>query len=83
MDSAQEPIEVGDLLTTSETVGHAMKATDLDKAFGAIMGKALAPFSQGRGLILPRSAKYPQWTASLVGYQRRGAPRQNRARLIL
>jgi len=34
-----------------KTVGHAMKATDRDKAFGAIIGKALAPFSQGRGLI--------------------------------
>lgn len=51
VDSADGPIEVGDLLTTSETVGHAMKATDRDKAFGAIIGKALAPFSQGCGLI--------------------------------
>jgi len=41
------PIEVGDLLTSSSIPGHAMKATDREKSFGAIMGKALEPFTQG------------------------------------
>jgi len=44
-------IEVGDLLTTSDTPGHAMKAADPSRAFGAIIGKALVPFTEGRGLI--------------------------------
>lgn len=41
------PIERGDLLTSSSIPGHAMKATDRDKAFGTIMGKALTPFNSG------------------------------------
>jgi len=44
-------IEVGDLLTTSDTLGHAMKASDTGKAFGVIVGKALGSLSEGRGLI--------------------------------
>ena len=44
-------IEVGDLLTTSPTPGHAMKATDPLKAFGAVIGKALRPLPNGQGLI--------------------------------
>ncbi len=44
-------IEVGDLLTTSPTPGHAMKAADPLKAFGAVIGKALRPLKEGQGLI--------------------------------
>jgi hypothetical protein len=44
-------IEVGDLLTTSNTPGHAMKASDPAKAFGAVIGKALEKLETGRGLI--------------------------------
>lgn len=44
-------IEVGDLLTTSSTPGHAMKATDPMRAFGAVIGKALRPLRSGTGLI--------------------------------
>jgi hypothetical protein len=44
-------IAVGDLLTTAPTRGHAMKAADPQRAFGAVIGKALAPLSTGRGLI--------------------------------
>ncbi|MER8995032.1 MULTISPECIES: hypothetical protein [unclassified Mesorhizobium] len=44
-------IEVGDLLTTSPTAGHAMTASDRDRAFGTIIGKALGPLQSGRGLI--------------------------------
>jgi hypothetical protein len=45
------PIEVGDLLTSSDTPGHAMKALDRAKAFGSVLGKALAPLRSGQGLI--------------------------------
>jgi hypothetical protein len=39
------PIAYGDLLTTSSTPGHAMKATDQSLFFGTILGKALEPFN--------------------------------------
>jgi len=45
------PIEVGDLLTTSDLTGHAMKATDPLRASGAVLGKALEPLRSGVGLI--------------------------------
>ncbi len=51
VDAQYGSIEVGDLLTTSPTLGHAMKATDPLKAFGAVIGKALRPLMEGQGLI--------------------------------
>lgn len=45
------PIETGDLLTTSHISGHAMKVQDENKAFGAIIGKALAPLTEGTSFI--------------------------------
>jgi hypothetical protein len=51
VDADYAPIELGDLLTTSATPGHAMKATDMTKAFGAVLGKAMAPLESGKGLI--------------------------------
>ena len=51
VDAQYAPIDVGDLLTTSPTSGHAMKATDPLKAFGAVIGKALRPLKEGTGLI--------------------------------
>jgi hypothetical protein len=51
VDSQYASIGVGDLLTTSPTPGHAMKATDPQRAFGAIIGKALRPWNEGNGLI--------------------------------
>jgi hypothetical protein len=51
VDASQAPIEVGDLLTTAPTPGHAMKATDPLRAFGAVLGKALRPLKEGCGLI--------------------------------
>ena len=42
-------IKIGDLLTTSNTPDYAMKATDRDKAFGAVLGKALEAFDGGKG----------------------------------
>jgi hypothetical protein len=50
-DARYAAIEVGDLLTTSSTPGHAMKASDQSKAFGAVIGKALGPLESGEGLI--------------------------------
>jgi hypothetical protein len=51
VDAHYSPVEVGDLLTTSPTTGHAMRADDQQKAFGAIIGKALRPLTGCRGLI--------------------------------
>ena len=51
VDSQYAPIDIGDLLTTSPTPGHAMKASDPLRASGAILGKALRPLRQGEGLI--------------------------------
>jgi hypothetical protein len=51
VDATRVPVQVGDLLTTSSTPGHAMKATDPLRAFGAVIGKALRPFENGTGLI--------------------------------
>jgi hypothetical protein len=45
------PIHVGDLLVTSSTSGHAMKGTDRSKLIGAVVGKALEPLQQGKGVI--------------------------------
>jgi hypothetical protein len=51
VEAQSAPIEVGDLLTTSGTLGHAMKACDPGKAFGAVIGKALKPWPSGQGFI--------------------------------
>ena len=50
-DARPCPIEVGDLLTTSSTPGHAMKADDPLKACGALIGKALRSLEGGQGTI--------------------------------
>jgi hypothetical protein len=51
VDAQYAPIEVGDLLTTSRTPGHAMKADNPLKAFGSVIGKALRPLQEGQGMI--------------------------------
>ena len=51
VDARLAPIACGDLLTTSSTPGHAMKATDRDRAFGAVIGKALEGFDGGLGTV--------------------------------
>jgi hypothetical protein len=50
-DASNGPIEPGDLLTTSDLPGHAMKVTDHAKAQGAIIGKAMTSLREGRGLV--------------------------------
>ena len=51
VDAQYSPVEIGDLLTTSQTPGHAMKAIEPAKAFGAVIGKALRALAQGQSLI--------------------------------
>lgn len=48
-DAGYGAIRIGDLLTTSATKGHAMRAADILP--GTILGKALEPLDAGRGLI--------------------------------
>ncbi len=45
-------VEPGDLLTTSSVAGVAMKATDSERAFGAVIGKAMSGLESGDGLVL-------------------------------
>jgi hypothetical protein len=51
LDAQFGPIEVGDLLTTSPTAGHAMRVDDPVRAFGAVIGKALRPLKSGQDLV--------------------------------
>jgi hypothetical protein len=51
VDADRAPIAVGDLLTSSDTPGHAMKVADPMKAFGSVIGKALRPMASGQGLL--------------------------------
>jgi hypothetical protein len=50
--AANGPIKPGDLLTTSEVTGHAMKTTDAARSHGTIIGKAMSSLEQGEGLVL-------------------------------
>jgi hypothetical protein len=50
-DARYGAIGVGDLLTSSPTAGCAMRASDAEQAFGAIIGKALTPLPAGSGLV--------------------------------
>ncbi|MFC5060411.1 hypothetical protein [Saccharothrix xinjiangensis] len=51
VDATTSAIAVGDLLASSDRPGHAMKAGDPARAFGAVLGKALRPLGEGTGLI--------------------------------
>lgn len=52
-DASQRAIEPGDLLTTSDVPGHAMKAEDHEAAQGAVIGKAMTHLAKGEtGLVL-------------------------------
>ncbi len=50
VDADFAPIEVGDLLTSSSTPGHAMRA-DPEHSVGRVIGKSLGRIESGRGLI--------------------------------
>ena len=45
-------IQPGDLLTTSDVPGHAMKVSDHEKAQGAIIGKAMTGLEHEHGMVL-------------------------------
>jgi len=51
VDATYGSVRVGDMLTTSKRCGHAMKAGDRAKAFGAVLGKSMGQLSEGRGLV--------------------------------
>jgi hypothetical protein len=51
-EAFDNPIEPGDLLTTSSRKGHVMKVIDFSKAHGAVIGKSLSRLDSGTGLIL-------------------------------
>lgn len=58
VDASKGPIQIGDLLVTSETPGVAMKSEAIDLGGvqihrpGTLIGKALEPLAKGRGEIL-------------------------------
>jgi len=51
-DASHGAIAPGDLLTTSSTPGHAMKASDYTRSRAAVIGKAMTGLSEGQGLVL-------------------------------
>ena len=52
VDASSSPIKPGDLLTTSDTPGHAMKVVDHGRAQGAVIGKAMSALNEGSGMVL-------------------------------
>jgi hypothetical protein len=52
VDASYGAIKPGDLLTSSPTPGHAMKASISAKAQGAIIGKAMTGLNSGKALVL-------------------------------
>ena len=52
VDASQGAIEPGDMITSSSTPGHGMKAANRERAFGTIIGKAMTGLSEGKGLVL-------------------------------
>ncbi len=52
VDALNGAIEPGDLLTTSNVAGYAMKVTDHSHAHGATIGKAMTGLEEGKGLVL-------------------------------
>jgi hypothetical protein len=51
-DASSGSIEPGDLLTTSDMPGRAMKVIDHARAQGAIIGKAMTGLARGTGMVL-------------------------------
>ena len=52
VDASYGEIRAGDLLTSSETPGHAMRVDmPAAHAFGSVIGKALTPLAEGQALI--------------------------------
>jgi hypothetical protein len=51
-DASAGQIEPGDMLTTSDTPGYAMKVTEPTRAQGAVIGKAMSGLEEGTGMVL-------------------------------
>lgn len=52
-DASRKAVEPGDLLTTSETAGHAMSVDDFTRMHGAVIGKAMTSLEYGEhGMVL-------------------------------
>ena len=51
-DATSGAIEPGDMLTTSATAGHAMRADDAAHSHGTVIGKAMTSLDSGQGLVL-------------------------------
>ena len=51
-DASSGPISPGDLLTTSDLPGLAMKAADHERAQGAVIGKAMSALNEGQAMVL-------------------------------
>jgi hypothetical protein len=51
-EASSGAIEPGDMLTTSDIPGYAMKVSDHARAQGAVVGKAMSPLPQGQGMVL-------------------------------
>jgi len=51
-DASGGAIRPGDLLTTSDRPGHAMKVSDFSRCQGAVIGKAMGGLSEGTGMVL-------------------------------
>ena len=51
-DAGFGAIQPGDMLTSSDTSGHAMRVNDFAKAQGAVIGKAMTKLETGKGLVL-------------------------------
>lgn len=52
VDATLGAVEPGALLTTSTTPGHAMVASDRERSHGCVIGKAMTPLHEGKGLVL-------------------------------
>lgn len=53
VDATRDAVEPGDSLTTSDTLGHAMKVHRTELAQGVIIGKAMSGLEKGKkGLVL-------------------------------
>lgn len=52
VDASRGAVHPGDLITTSDTPGHGMKAQNHRQAQGAIIGKAMSSLEKGKGLVL-------------------------------
>jgi hypothetical protein len=51
-DTSNGSIKPGDMLTTSSNPGYAMKATDRERSYGTVIGKAMSSLEEGKGLVL-------------------------------